>query len=279
MLLRWVLTRDSEAVLSMVDDYGGVCVDLNTGASTPIQSQTWDDVSRAPAEENVRGAVLRAELCVIPAQEEIYSSLRRGELDGWARTNGSGDIVKVEPIQWAGLRFRAHDGHDIAVPVDSEQSPLPLPRSLADSLSGSVPATSMPTVWPDPLFPAEQAMRLWPPRPEAAGAPQSPASGELLASDTGELSEAVHFQLAPMVESPKEPDVAPTPSGEASPITASYADVKKAVEKRGRATECELRKAAHEALPGKQVPRIWVRKARDELFGKLGRTGRPKSPQ
>jgi len=166
MLLRWVLTRDIEAVLSMVNDYGGCLVEGDKVMR--IQPQTWDDVMRAYSiddslrkEEQAANAVVKAELFLIPAQEEIYSSLRRGEIDAWGRPNGSSDIAKIAPIQWAGLRFRALEGHDIAVPVDSEENPLPLPRPLADYLSGSVPATSTPTVWPDPLFPAEQAAKLW----------------------------------------------------------------------------------------------------------------------
>jgi hypothetical protein len=129
MLLRWVLTRDIEAVLSMLNDYGGSLVEGDKVRR--VQPQTWDDVMRAYSiddslqkEEQVRNAVLKAELFLIPAQEEICSSLRRGEVDAWARPNGSGDIVKIAPIQWAGLRFRALEGHDIAVPVDSEENPL-----------------------------------------------------------------------------------------------------------------------------------------------------------
>jgi hypothetical protein len=173
MLLRWVLTRDRGAVLLMVEHYGGRLVDGKN--VTRIRPQTWDDVLRnyciddsLPKEERGREALAKAKLFLIPAREEIYSSLRRGDIEGWARPNGSGDIVKIEPIQWAGLRFRAHDGHDIAVPVDSEKDPLPLPRPIADYLSGSVPAANMPTVWPDPLFPAGQAMRLWQPRADAS---------------------------------------------------------------------------------------------------------------
>jgi hypothetical protein len=169
MLLHWVLTRDSDAVLSTVTHYGGWLVKGDTVAR--IQPQTWDDVIRAysideslPKEEKAAEAVVRAKLFVIPAQQQIYSCLRRVAIDSWARPNGSGDIVKITPIQWAGLRFRGFKGHDIAVPVDSEQNPLPLPQPLGDYLSGSVPPTSMPTVWPDPLFLAEQAMKLWPPR-------------------------------------------------------------------------------------------------------------------
>jgi hypothetical protein len=169
MLLRWVLTRDSEAVLSMVGDYGGLLVE---GAKVfSIRPLTWDDVVRIyaieeslPAEEKLTKAVMKAELEIIPAQQEVYGALRRGKLDAWARPNGSGDIEKIEPIQWAALRFRTHDGHDIAVPVDSEKRPLPLLRTLAEYLSGEVPATSRPTVWPDPLFPAEQATDIWPAR-------------------------------------------------------------------------------------------------------------------
>ena len=169
MLLCWVLTRDSNVVLSMVDHYGGWLVEGDNVTRT--RPQSWDDVLRRysiddslPPEEKAVEAVVKAELFVIPAWNEIYSSLRRGKIDSWARPNGSGDIVKIEPIQWAGLRFRIHNGHDIAVPVDSEQNPLPLPRPLADYVSGSVPPTSLPTVWPDPLFLAEHATRVWEPR-------------------------------------------------------------------------------------------------------------------
>jgi hypothetical protein len=82
---------------------------------------------------------------------------------------------------------------------------------------------------------------------------------------------------------PKRPDQGRgRPLGErlisaASP--ASYSDVKQAVQKRGRASEAELLKAVRDALEGKHVPREYVRRARDELFGKPGRTGRPKSPK
>jgi hypothetical protein len=169
VLLRWVLTRDSDAVLSMVNDYGGSVVDGDNVCRT--QPQTWDDVGQPcviddslPTEKRAREAVLRSRV-LLPAREEIYTRLTRGELDGWARPNGSGNLVKIEPIQWVGLRIRAFEGHDIAVPVDSEQNPLPLGQPLFDYVSGLVPATETPTVWPDPLFSAAQALHLWPPGP------------------------------------------------------------------------------------------------------------------
>lgn len=168
MLMHWVLTRDKKAVLSMVDDYGGSLVEGDN--VTRIRPPTWEDMAWGPAvdaslsaEQQTKAAILRAHREIIPAWEEIYGALRRGDLDSWARPNGSGDLTRIGPIQWAGLRIRSLDGHDIAVPVDSEQNPLPLPRTLADYLSRSVPATSTPTVWPDPLLSAEKVMQLWPP--------------------------------------------------------------------------------------------------------------------
>jgi hypothetical protein len=168
MLLCWVLTRDSDAVLSMVNDYGGVIVD---GANVcRIQPQTWEDVRLSytiddslSTERKVRESVFRSQAFVLPARDEIYTRLTRGELDGWARPNGSGNIEKIEPIQWVGLRIRAFEGHDIGVPLDNEKNPLPLARSLSEYVSGLVPATETPTVWPDPLFSAAQALLLWPP--------------------------------------------------------------------------------------------------------------------
>jgi hypothetical protein len=168
MLLCWVLTRDKEAVLAMADEYGGWRIDGETAQR--IQPSTWDDVLRAyaidaslPKDERAREAVRRAQLSVIPARQEIFDALRSGKIEGWARPNGSGDIVRIDPIQWAGLRLHPHlNGHDIAVPVDSEGKPLSLPRPLDDYLAGAVSASFTPTVWPDPLFPGEQAMGLWP---------------------------------------------------------------------------------------------------------------------
>jgi hypothetical protein len=167
MLLEWVLTRDVEAVLSMADEYGGWRID--DGGAARIQPPTVDGVLRAHTidqslseDERTREAVRRANLVVIPARQEIYDALRSGEIDGWARPNGSGDLTRIEPIQWAGLRFRAVDGHDVALPVDSEGDPLSLSRPLADYLAGTVSASITPTVWPDPVFPAERAMSLWP---------------------------------------------------------------------------------------------------------------------
>jgi hypothetical protein len=58
--------------------------------------------------------------------------------------------------------------------------------------------------------------------------------------------------------------------------TASYSDIKAAVEKRGPTTEAELRTAVSEELPDKQVPRELLRRASADVFGKRGR-GRPKS--
>jgi hypothetical protein len=166
MLLEWVLSRNIEAVLSMADEYGGWRVDEEAAAR--IQPSTMDDVSRAhtidealPKDGKAREAVRRANLFVIPARQKIFDALRSGAIDGWARPNGSGDIARIEPIQWAGLRFRAMGGHDIALPVDSEGDPLDLPRPLAEYLAGTVPASLTPTVWPDPVFPAERAMSVW----------------------------------------------------------------------------------------------------------------------
>jgi hypothetical protein len=167
MLLEWVLTRDIDAVLSMASQYGGWQVD-DQGAAR-IQPFTLDDVTRThsideslPKEERAREAVRRADSFILPARQEIFDALRAGTLDGWARPNGSGDLTKIGPVQWAGLRFRGVDGHDIALPVDSEGDLLSLPRPLTDYLAGTVPVPFPPTVWPDPVFLAEQAMRLWP---------------------------------------------------------------------------------------------------------------------
>jgi hypothetical protein len=167
MLLWWVLTRDKEAVLSMADQYGGWWIDGESAGR--IEPPTWDDVLRAyaidnslPKDEQAREAVRRAQLSVIPARQEIFDALRSGKIKGWARSNGSGDIVKIDPVQWAGLRFCAVNGHDIAIPVDSEREPLSLPRPLSDYLSGTVPASLTPTVWPDPLFPGDRAISFWP---------------------------------------------------------------------------------------------------------------------
>ncbi len=192
-------------MLGMADDYGMVIVDAERDRVSLARPKSWDDVVREhavsrglsaedtlSAEEKMAIAVVTAEMAIIPAQREIYSSLRRGALVAWARPNGSGDIVQISLIQWAALRFRSHDGRDIAIPVDSEHRSL-LRRALPDYLDGSVPATSSPTAWPDPLFSADQAMRLWPPsEPNATVLPDQP-TGEN-ATDRPEHGEWVRLQ-------------------------------------------------------------------------------------
>jgi len=166
MLLEWVLTRDIEAVLSMVDDYGGWRV--GDGGAARIRPSTLDDVSRAHwtdealhGEEKAREAVRRANVFILPARRAILDALCIGILHGWARPNGRGCMTRIEPIQWAGLQFRSVDGHDVALPVDSEGDPLSLPRPLEDYLTGAVPLNSSPTVWPDPVFSPVRAMSNW----------------------------------------------------------------------------------------------------------------------
>jgi hypothetical protein len=174
MLLRWVLTRDRAAVLPMVDDYGARLIEGNSVKR--IRPQGWDDVALAyyidgslPVEERLAAAVVRADRFVIPAKNEIYDRLREAKIYAQARRNGSGDIETIGPEQWGGLRFCSLEGRDIALPVDPERSPYPLACSLAAYLSGSVPAGDTPTVWVDPVFSAEEAMRLWPPKASSVG--------------------------------------------------------------------------------------------------------------
>jgi hypothetical protein len=179
------IARDRAYVLRMADDYGAVQVAGDR--VTQVRPQSRDDVIRTysinkslPAEEKIRSAVVKAEMEIIPAQKEIYDSLRGGALDSWARPNGSGDIVRIRPMDWTGLRFHSREGRDIAIPVDSEYNPLRLPYPLAEYLIGTIPATTTPTVWPDPLFSAEQAVKLWPPHEPNVATSRSEESANAL---------------------------------------------------------------------------------------------------
>jgi hypothetical protein len=69
-----------------------------------------------------------------------------------------------------------------------------------------------------------------------------------------------------------------TATNKPAPVkTASYSDVRAAVQKRGPAVEAELLRTAREELAPKHVSRQQIRDAIAELFGRPGRTGRPKS--
>lgn len=169
MLLRWVLTRDRDAVLAMLDDCGGVRVDLDSRISTRLRLMTWQEVQleaaidpSLPHEEQIREGVLRGENIIIPATGAIRDALERGCLTTQARRNGSGDIEAIGPAQWRGLWMRSHDGWDLAVPVDANKQELRLPHPLDDYLSGAVPSWATPTVWVEPEFPAAEITRLWP---------------------------------------------------------------------------------------------------------------------
>jgi hypothetical protein len=194
MILYWVLTRDRDAVLAMSDPYGMVLVDGDN--VTRSQPASWDDVLRRyaigdaqPTEENLASAVFRGETEIIPARREIYAALRRGDLHSWARPNGTGDAVQIGSLEWIGLRLRSLDGRDIAIPVDAEHNPLPLPYSHAEYLNGAVPGASTPRAWPDPLFAAEDAMRFWPSKDAdpltQTGAPHPAEAAETRVYQTG----------------------------------------------------------------------------------------------
>jgi hypothetical protein len=257
MLLQWVLRRDIERVLSMVDEYGGCRID-EVGA-TRIQPPTLDDVSRAHTidasllkDEKAKEAVRRANLFVIPARQKIFDALCRGAIDGWARPNGSGDIVKIDAIQWAGLRLSALHGHEIALPVDSEGDPLRLPRPLADYLAGTVPAIIAPTVWPDPVFPAERAMSLWPTDSLTSG--RLPEKSGLLAVahlPDGETQQADR-SLSPIAGDVGRPAVSDKQSSDMAdpdPLTHSGFPGRPAKSKHLIEDEFRLRMGRTEALP------------------------------
>jgi hypothetical protein len=201
MVLKWILTRDAEAVLAMAADYGAVVVNLETRTSTEVRPATMADVDRAfvidesitDREERITQAVIRAELRVIPARHEIHDALRQGRFEARSRRNGRGDLVTIESDQWLLLKIDSIAGHDLAVPVDLNQKPLPLQYSLDDYLAARVPIDATPTLWPDPLFRANQTEDLWPDN-KAHSANQAsettPAARPGTASDQGEETTA-----------------------------------------------------------------------------------------
>ena len=110
----------------------------------------------------------------IPAKDEIYLALRRGELEAQARRNGAGDVETIAPNQWLALKFQSWNGYDLAVPTGADQDVLDLPRPIEDYLRGRVPIDTRPVAWPDPLMPAAQVEKLWP----AGGATRFTAGAE-----------------------------------------------------------------------------------------------------
>jgi hypothetical protein len=167
MVVRWVLTRDHTAMLNMVDTYGA-WGSFEDGTLSPLPLEDIDavligycvDPTLPRGEEGTVTAIVRSQR-VIGVKNEIYRALRRGDLGARARRNGIGDVEKIAPDEWLSMKFQSWKGHDLAVPIDVEQNPLhPLP--LADYLGGGVPIEMRPAVWTDPLFSADQVMRIWP---------------------------------------------------------------------------------------------------------------------
>jgi hypothetical protein len=195
MVLRWVLTLDRVAVLAMVDTYGAVRVDLEVGTVSRVVPEDIDavmtayniDESLPPGEERTRTAVMRSER-VIRAKEEIYRALRQGKLEARTRRNGTGDVEKIAHEQWPNLKFRSLNGHDIAVPVDTEQNVLDLRQPIEDYLVGRVPVDVCPAVWPDPLFSASQVLQIW---PSDAAKEEAVASVEAVDQPTGRADKSV----------------------------------------------------------------------------------------
>lgn len=166
MVLKWVLTRDLQSVLAMLDRYGVVIVSADSVARAvpedlnAVMIAHCVDRALPPGEKRTREVVLRSQR-VIEAKDEIYRVLGRDELGARARRNGTGDMEKIAAEQWLSLKFQSWDGHDLAVPIDIEQNTL-YPRSPADYLTGRVPIDTRAVVWPDPHFKADQVMDCWP---------------------------------------------------------------------------------------------------------------------
>jgi hypothetical protein len=211
MLLRWVLTRDEDAVERMLRQYSDIIIgmpvitiqiqdqDNNVIGEHDIQiagdqqrAKTWSDVisahelvppvPRTTKHRELVSAFIRS-MDLTKATQLIYSALQRGTLEGCARRNGSGDVERIAPVQWTRLRFLGIDGHDIAVPTGANGEPLPLLRPMTDYLSGTVSSTQKPTVWVDPEFSTAQVMNLWPPvRPgqENSGVQQQELTDDVL---------------------------------------------------------------------------------------------------
>jgi hypothetical protein len=170
MLLRWVLTRDEDAVERMLRQYGGPLVGIRFIPAPERQpAPTWNDVI-AQYELKVPKTAKNKELSVIivrsmiltTATQQIYSALQRGAVEMYGRANGSGDVERIAPAEWTRLRFFGIEGHDVALPGDVNNEQFILSRPIADYLSWSVPPTNKPTVWIDPECPSAQALKEWP---------------------------------------------------------------------------------------------------------------------
>jgi hypothetical protein len=193
MVLEWVLSRDMQAVLAIAAAHGAMKVDPDAGTITEIRSASMRDVERTHAidesiadrEEKIAQAIVWGDLKGIPARREFYDALRQGELEARARRNGRGDLVVIERDQWLLLKFDSIEGHELALPVDINGRQLPLPSSFDNYLAACVPIDATPTVWPDPLFTADQVMRRWPAakqRSDQGGGEPSRKKGAVLRS-------------------------------------------------------------------------------------------------
>jgi hypothetical protein len=170
MVLEWVLSHDMQAVLAIAAHHGAVEVDTVAKTVTEIRRASMQDVERTHAiqesisdqGERIARAIVWWEQKGIPARREVYDALKQGELEARARRNGRGDLVVIERDQWLSLKFYSVESHELALPVDINGQQLPLPFSFDNYLAAYAPIDATPTVWPDPLFRADQVMRWWP---------------------------------------------------------------------------------------------------------------------
>jgi hypothetical protein len=178
MVLKWVLVRDLSPVVAMTESYGATAFSEDGKSRTivpedlsTVMTGYCTDTKLPLGQESIRETVLRSQRA-IAAKEKIYRALRRGDLEGRARRNGTGDVETVKSNQWLSLKFQSWNGHDLAVPINVEGDILNLPRDFEDYLDGGVAADIVPAVWPDPLFAAEQVKKVWP-APEGRGHEES----------------------------------------------------------------------------------------------------------
>ena len=106
MVLKWVLVRDLSPVVAMTESYGATAFSEDGKSRTivpedlsTVMTGYCTDTKLPLGQESIRETVLRSQRA-IAAKEKIYRALRRGDLEGRARRNGTGDVEtsKIKPM-------------------------------------------------------------------------------------------------------------------------------------------------------------------------------------
>jgi len=111
MALTWIITRDSDAVRAVWDEYRGACFEWVAHRTLPRRKKSWELEPHPPMTwQELSGSgeeILPPPTIMSPqkAYEDLWTKLRAGQLVAEGKRHGTEIVVTIPPAEWEDLDF------------------------------------------------------------------------------------------------------------------------------------------------------------------------------